>query len=160
MAMSGDLRLVPFPKVKVGVAVVIALAAAPINSPVLAESDVFLQAVQFALTGSDNITIKSIERSTCTFRIEYDLFHLSNVQVDRLVIQRGLGFTTVELHGSAPIHEQIDMFLDAGFTPPKGVTNVASNEHKLNLMTDDSDRVTRAWQYIYSHGCVGQKSPF
>jgi hypothetical protein len=86
---------------------------------VLAESAVLLQAVRFALTRSDNITIKSIERSNCTFRIEYDLFHLNNVPVNHFVIQRGLGFTTVELHGSALVYEQIDPFSDAGFTPLK-----------------------------------------
>jgi hypothetical protein len=31
-------------------------------------------------------------------------------------------------------------------------------EHELMLTTVDQDRVTRAWQYIYSHGCIGKKS--
>jgi hypothetical protein len=33
-------------------------------------------------------------------------------------------------------------------------------EHELRLDTNDTDRVKRAWQYIYSHGCSGKQSPF
>ena len=33
-------------------------------------------------------------------------------------------------------------------------------EHTLQLSTAHQDRATRAWQYIYSHGCEGKKSPF
>jgi hypothetical protein len=33
-------------------------------------------------------------------------------------------------------------------------------EYKLRLTTGDFDRVGRAWDYIYSHGCIGKKSPF
>ena len=32
--------------------------------------------------------------------------------------------------------------------------------HKLHLTTNDQDRVKRAWQYSYSHGCTGKQSPF
>ena len=32
----------------------------------------------------------------------------------------------------------------------------AFKEKELRLETDDQDRVTRAWTYIYSHGCVGK----
>jgi hypothetical protein len=31
---------------------------------------------------------------------------------------------------------------------------------QLRLDTGDMDRVKRAWEYIYSHGCIGKKSPF
>jgi hypothetical protein len=33
-------------------------------------------------------------------------------------------------------------------------------EHELTLTTADQDRVTRAWTYIYGHGCTGKQSPF
>jgi hypothetical protein len=29
-------------------------------------------------------------------------------------------------------------------------------EHELHLSTNDQDRVKRAWQYIYSNGCIGK----
>jgi hypothetical protein len=38
--------------------------------------------------------------------------------------------------------------------------NVSDKERTLELATGDDQRVNRAWAYIYSHGCVGQKSPF
>ena len=35
-----------------------------------------------------------------------------------------------------------------------------SNGAKLTLYTSETERVERAWQYIYANGCVGKKSPF
>ena len=51
-----------------------------------------------------------------------------------------------ELHKSNP-----NMFL-----PQRIVTN----EQTLTLYTTEKDRVVRAWQYLYAHGCVGRTSPF
>jgi hypothetical protein len=131
-----------------------------------AESDLLLQAVGFALTGSDNAKVQIIDRKNCVFRIgSYDVFHLNNVHVDRLVFEKssfGIYDLTVELHGNTPVYEETgNIFKDAGFTLPAGVPDhIISNEHTLNLDTKEPDRVQRAWKYIYSHGCVGKKSPF
>jgi hypothetical protein len=130
----------------------------------IAMEDPLMQAVGFALTGSDNTKVQIIDRKNCVFRIgSYDVFQLNNVQVNRLVIEKSFGmFVTVELHGNAPVYEQTgDMFKDAGFTLPAGVPDHGiSNERTLDLVTKEPDRVQRAWKYIYSHGCVGKQSPF
>jgi hypothetical protein len=149
--------------------------------PSLAESDVLLEAVGFALTGSDNAKVQPINRAKCMFRIGSEVFHLNNVHVDRVVVQNWSrrdrageeSVVKVELHGSAPVYERTDPgiderkygaeFADAlkrevpnAFKP----SHTSSNEYTLTLATSDGARVTRAWQYIYSHGCVGSKSPF
>ena len=31
-------------------------------------------------------------------------------------------------------------------------------EYELHFTTDDQDKVKRAWQYVYSHGCTGKQS--
>jgi hypothetical protein len=31
--------------------------------------------------------------------------------------------------------------------------------HELDLATNDQDGVKTAWQYVYSHGCTGKRSP-
>jgi len=83
-----------------------------------AETDVFLQAVGFALTGSDNSKVTVIDRKNCVFRVDYhDVFHLNNVHVDRVVLQpmvqkdrvRGeRHYLTVSLPGSDTVLERND----------------------------------------------------
>jgi hypothetical protein len=58
----------------------------------IAMEDPLMQAVGFALTGSDNTKVQIIDRKNCVFRIgSYDVFHLNNVQVNRLVIEKSFG---------------------------------------------------------------------
>jgi hypothetical protein len=171
------------------VPIAVSLIVATVAAPVFAESDTLLQAIGFALTGSDDAKVQTIDRANCVFRIENKMFHLNNIQVDRLVIRKSgppppLPLTAddptaraireatsgrhvdpkvdptlvVELHGSGPVYESTDIFRDAGFDVPG--PPLSSNEYTIELTTSESDRVSRAWQYIFSHGCVGQKSPF
>jgi hypothetical protein len=51
------------------------------------ETDVFMQAVGFALTGSDDAVVKAIDRANCVFAYQDNVFHLNNVQVDRIQMQ-------------------------------------------------------------------------
>src|SRR5215472_1289497 len=65
--------------------------------------DVFMRAVGFALTGRDDVEPKAIDRANCVFAVsEDDLFHLNNVQIDRISIQAwdkfGMKWTNVGLH--------------------------------------------------------------
>jgi hypothetical protein len=97
-------------------------------------------------------------------------------------------WTEVELHGGAsPVHKietTTEAVSDADFqrfvsrktederrlweglrkaTPsPSRPSQDVKNEYEitLRLKTGEHERVTRAWQYIYSNGCVGTKSPF
>jgi hypothetical protein len=115
--------------------------------------------------------------------ISAEVFHLNNVHVERIAIQgrvqkNTFGETrtvTVDLHGEDVMYEEIR---EAGNT--RGVPNEIledirrspggpewfvkhvnkSNGAKLTLYTSETERVERAWQYIYANGCVGKKSPF
>lgn len=120
--------------------------------------------MRFALTGRDNGEVQPVERANCVFKLHGQVFRLNNVQVDRLVVQDRFSFVKVELHGGGvPVYENLrpgGMFEDAGFRLPGGIQPIISNEHTLSFETSEPDRVRRAWQYVYSHGCVGQKSPF
>jgi hypothetical protein len=145
-------------KVSIAISLIIMLTV----EPAFADSDALLQAVTFALTGSDNAKVKSIDRANCIIALGDELFRLNNVQVDRIFIkdEQFLEEVTVELHGSMPIHEADDIFEAAGFHIPGGSLRIVSNEYTFHISTRERDRVRRAWGYIYSHGCVGQKSPF
>jgi hypothetical protein len=55
--------------------------------PVGAETDAFMRAVGFALTGSDKADPKVIDRASCVFAIKNELFRLNNVYTDRIKIQ-------------------------------------------------------------------------
>lgn len=144
------------------------------------ETDVFMRAVGFALTGSDDADPKIIgDRANCVFAINKDVYHLNNVQTDRIRIQGwqrqqvwGLEqWVSVELHGDDTVFEETteppkddgsDFMRQLRLTSPDMFTphHYTYKERELHLTTNDQDRVTRAWTYIYSHGCAGQKSPF
>jgi hypothetical protein len=143
------------------------------------EPDVFMRAVGFALTGSDDAEPKVIDRANCVFAVKTDIFHLNNIHVDRIKVQGwqrqqpwGLEqWVTVALHGDDIVFEEtIPPLKDDGSelvrlerqsNPDlfKSHHNTYK-EHELHLGTNDQDRVTRAWTYIYSHGCTGKQSPF
>jgi hypothetical protein len=131
------------------------LTAIIIASP-RAETDTLIAAVGFALTGSDNAKVQVINRTQCVFGIENEVFHLNNLHVERISIQGlvqksisgEIRTVTVDLHGEGVVHE---------VTMRRGIT---SSEKSLILNTSETERVIRAWQYIYANGCVGKKSPF
>ena len=124
------------------------------------ETDVFMRAVGFALSGSDYAEVKAIDRANCVFAYQTDVFYLNNVQVDRISsqdweIKPGMKLINVGLHG--------DDVVVAHTTEPITDENVklfGRKEYELRLLMGEVDRVKRAWEYIYSHGCVGKKSPF
>jgi uncharacterized protein YecT (DUF1311 family) len=144
------------------------------------EVDVLLRAIGFALTGSDDADPNVIgNRTNCVFAIGNNLYHLNNVQTDRLTFQGWETKTaygirqsiTVELHGDDVVFEETQHgAIDDGsaFMSQLHAQNptwfeshhYTYKEHELELRTNDMDRVKRAWQYIYSHGCTGKQSPF
>ena len=140
---------------------------------------VLMRAVGFALTGSDDAEPKAIDRAHCVFAIKNNVYHLNNVQTDRITIQGwqrqqawGLEqWTTVGLHGDDVVAEETTEPVKDDGSEWMRQWRVANpdwfkshhytyKERELHLSTNDKDRVTRAWTYIYSHGCIGQKSPF
>ena len=135
-----------------------------------AETDVLLQAVGFALTGSDNAKVSVIDRKNCIFRVGYhDVFHLNNVHFDRIEVQewletsrvRGeLRYLTVSLHGSQIVLERNNRVDESSFSaedirtlrqidPSAFKDSIESfKETKLTLDTTEIDRVKRAWNFI------------
>ena len=162
--------------------IIAALALAlMLAGPARAETDVFMRAVGFALTGSDDAAPKAIDRANCVFAIKNDIHRLNNVQVDRLNIR---GWTcnkggicvaehkvTVELHGDDIVFEETkeplrddgsELMRQMRVAVPDSFRSHHNTykEHELTFYIEDQERVTRAWTYIYSHGCTGKQSPF
>lgn len=157
----------------------LALAGFITLSSAQAETNAFLQALSFALTGSDGSAIRIINRKECIFGMGKDVVHLNNVQIDRIKIQtwieRILGqeirYVTVELHGSNTVYEEFRKGLahtpgneaivkaleksdpTASHLFESGFTK--STDHRFRLATDDAQRVARAWRYVYANGCIG-----
>ncbi len=156
---------------------------------VAAPSDTLLEAVGFALTANDNAVVQVIDRSNCVFGIGTSVFHLNNIATDRITLKSWVTespmfgrktHVTVALHGDATIYEtdevaKFDHSNDPGLpaefaalmkkdrveNPEQYMSHhITSKEHTLSFETDESDRVQRAWKYIYAHGCVGAKSHF
>jgi hypothetical protein len=135
----------------------IALAAflALTCSAVQAEPNRFMHAVAFALTGRADTELKVIDRANCVFAIGADVFHLNNIHTEAIVIRlmgqdtRAGGqrrWVTVYLHGDLPVYEH---------------ENIATEEHTLELQTEDQDQLAYSWQFIYGrYGCESKKSPF
>lgn len=143
----------------------------------------FLDAVSFALTGSDK-DIEVVDLQKCIFRVGGATYYLNNVQTDRIIFQKKIRYlfsgnqilVTIKLHGSKNVIEQFmpgtrydpnsefdrlmkqsrpDMVEDRA----RDKIN-ASADSTLEITTDEYDRVVRAWSYIYGHGCTGKKSSF
>ena len=149
-----------------------------LGCPVGAETDEFLRAVGFALTGSDKADLKVIDRAGCVFGTKNGLFRLNNVYTDRIKIQgrqrQSFGAleqtVTVTLQGDDIVFEEtVDPPKDDGSELMRQM-RVASPEmfkphhysytrHELYLTTNDQDGVKTAWQYVYSHGCTGKRAP-
>jgi hypothetical protein len=147
--------------------------------PVGAETDEFMRALGFALTGSDKADLKVIgDRASCVFAIKNELFRLNNVYTDRIKIQgrqrQSFGapeqWVTVTLQGDDIVFEEtVDPPKDDGSELMREM-RAASPEifkshrytytrHELYLSTNDQDGVKTTWQYVYGHGCNGKRAP-
>ena len=150
-----------------------------LGCPVGAETDLLIRAVGFALTGSDNADLKVIGgRASCVFAVKNELFRLNNVYTDRIKIQgrqrQSFGaleqWVAVTLQGDEIVFEvTVDPPKDDGSELMRQMRvespemfkphHYSYTHHELNLATNDQDEVKTAWQYIYSHGCTGKRSP-
>jgi hypothetical protein len=148
-----------------------------LGCPVSAESDVFMRMVALALTGSDNADTKVISnRGDCVFAVNNELFRLNNVYNDRINIRtfqprRGdpTVWITLTLQGDGTVFEQtIEPPKDDGSETMRKIRaeypdffrarHYTYTQYELHFTTNDQDKVKRAWQYIYSHGCTGKQS--
>lgn len=142
------------------------------------ESDVLLQAVSFAITGSDGSKVSTIDRAHCVFKIGEDTFYLNNVYTDRIAFQKwsnklGDVWATVDLHGKSKVVEHFStpptftgseldramMAEDPNYFARKGQTS-AGADYTIKVSTRESERLVKEWRYIYASGCKGLQSPF
>jgi len=124
-----------------------------VRSVAHSETDVFMRAVGFALTGRDDAEPEAIDRDNCVFAYQDDVFYLNNVQTDRIKIQENQfgGVINVDLHGDDIVVEHGVVSTDP--TDQSAKTHRENRkEYHLILKTDELDRMKRAWRYIYSPG--------
>jgi hypothetical protein len=142
----------------------------------LAESDVLLQAVSFAVTGSDAANVAVIDRKQCVFRVGSETYHFNHIYTDRISFQTMKDkisvWTNVNIHGTTTVVEtysegmkfmgtEMDyamMAKNPNFFDRSRTDN--SVDYTIRVETNETDRLVRAWQYIFAHGCKGMKSPF
>jgi len=150
----------------------------PVQS-VCAETGALMHALSFALAGNDNADVKVIgDRASCVFAVKNELFRLNNVYADRIEIQgrqrQWLGaleqWVAITLQGDEIVFEEtVDPPKDDGSELMRQMRvespemfkshHYSYTRYELHLATNDQDRVKTAWQYIYSHGCTGKRTP-
>jgi hypothetical protein len=149
----------------------------------LADTDVFLNAVAFALTGNDTANVQAFDRANCVFMLNAknigghlggEVFHLNNVDIDRLTFQPWENvagkWIEVALHGETTVYEYTGTYT---IDPNNPVVTAeqqkvlqemekpeSSSSFVIKIYSGERDRLMRAWKYIYSHGCKGKKSSF
>lgn len=150
------------------------------TGPVRPDRDVMLKAINFALTGSDAISYDFEGASNCQVIREtakdsdewhsIEVFHLDNIDASRIVLNKyQLKYTDriedwvdIELHGEDVVREdratRTHVYQYSHETVHEGPTK--QNDYKYKLQTKEYDRLVRAWQYIYAHGCKSATSSF
>lgn len=123
-------------------------------------ADTLLQAVTFALTGSDIGNVSLVDRSNCIYDVAIRnssnvmRYHLNNIDLRRATVlpyhNRFNEWTQVELRGPGVIYEFIQ----------DGRPTSSESQASMHLGTSEAERVKRAWSYIYTHGCRYSPSPF
>ena len=129
-------------------AIATAFACALGASSAAAADDALLQAVSFFITGSDASAVTAIDRAQCIFRVRDTTYFFNNIDTGRLSWSRwengfGAQWTYFELHGKGKVVED---------------AQGAATDRTLRVASGEKDKLLRAWQYIYSHGCKEAKS--
>jgi clan AA aspartic protease (TIGR02281 family) len=124
-----------------------------------------LRAVAFALTGDDNAHVS--DWPDCVFQVKVGspvvvlTFHLNNIDPERIRISKNESTSTTDVHifGEGVV---VDAYIGRDPKAPANVPDVLTHHSHWSVMaqTEESDRLLRAWQYIYAHGCRGQNSSF
>lgn len=106
------------------------------------------------------------------------MIHLNNIHAERISIhgwvqKNAYGeqrYVTVDVRGEGPVYEAYhSAYLPKGdpyysqlklgpemFEPGIDI----KSEYSLTIYTNETDRLVRAWKYIYKNDCTGKKSPF
>jgi hypothetical protein len=144
-------------------------------APARADSDVLLQAVSFAVTGSDANRVVVVDRAKCIFRVRSNTYYFNNVYTDRITfrdLQNKLGrvWTEVELHGKEKVSDianttvqepvQLTKELNDYYREVYEANSTSYADYTLRIETHESARLRKAWQYVFANGCRGITSPF
>jgi hypothetical protein len=140
--------------------------------------DVLMQAVSFAVSGSDANKVVVVDRAQCIFKVKDDTYYFNNIYTDRVAFQYwknklGDEWATVDIHGKKKVVDhysppptftgsELDRQLMAdnpNYFATKGQT-ASSSDETIRVNTRESDRLKKAWAYIYANGCKGMTSPF
>ena len=128
-------------------------------------ADVLLQAVAVALTGSDSHEVVATNRTACAFDLKSEFVNPNRTLVERFYFNRiDVARTTFSIYqNSYSQWLQLDIHGYGDFAE-----TIAGGSESLEMgtityrkiFTSEADRVKRAWNYIYSHGCKSAASPF
>jgi hypothetical protein len=79
----------------------------PVASPCDAGQDILLQAVSFAVTGSDASPVDVVDRQNCVFIVRQSTYYFNNIYSDRITTRSFVApagnYTLVDIHGSTKI---------------------------------------------------------
>jgi hypothetical protein len=149
---------------------VVALILLTFLAPPARADDILLQAVSFAITGSDGSNVTAIDRAQCVFKVENDTYFLNNVYVDRISIRKfEFVGAMVELHGKKKVVDSppakhtgsaLDKMMMQDHPDDFKGGRTAASDKTIMVYTNESDRLVKAWEYIYANGCKGATSPF
>jgi hypothetical protein len=143
-------------------------------------TDPIITAISFAITGTDSSDVVALDRSNCIFDIQIhhkpstvEFFHglnrnlasatryyMNNIDLSRVTVQAyhnsyGEQWLNEEIHGEGTVYEGIGTQNGRA-----GQVLYQDSQTTLRLNTSEIERVKRAWNYIYSHGCHGAKASF
>ena len=124
-----------------------------------ADNATLLKAVAFALTGDDSTHVS--DWPDCVFQIkvgspvEVLTFHMNNIDPARIRITDG---GDIHIAGEGVVLDEYGKDSLSAATALAVLTH--HDQWTITTHTTEPDRLLRAWKYIYSHGCQGQKSSF
>ena len=136
--------------------------------------DLFRSSLAYLLTGDDLGRIRVLDRAQCIVEVRHriwpdapdlvSLIHLNNVDRTRSSIQAisdvPKNRVDITLRGESVVDYLAKPAFKLGQREfPEQPAHSASVD-MITLYTDEVERVRRAWDYVYSHGCSGFKASF
>ncbi len=136
--------------------------------------DLFRSSLAYLLTGDDLGKIRVVDRTQCIVEVRHrvwpdapdlvSLIHLNNVDRTRSSIQAisdvPKNRVDITLRGESVVDYLAKPAFKLGQREfPEQPAHSASVD-MITLYTDEVERVRRAWDYIYSHGCSGSKASY
>ena len=136
-----------------------------LNDADVADGGAFLKALAFLLYGKEAREVLFSDRRNCVVTRKdvaskdghwKELLYLNNVDRERSTIR-------VAARSGRPSEQIVEIVLRGESVFEE--TSLPSDKHSISeyvivLGTDEIDRVGRAWDYVYSHGCTTRKSSF